>query len=413
MKLLFYGLNYAPEPVGIGPFTTGLAEEMVVRGHDVRVVTGQPYYPEWKPLRSGAGLWSRSMEQGAAILRCPHYIPRQPSAVKRILHHASFALSSAIPMLGAIRFQPDIIFAIVPSIIALPNAVAAARLSGARLWVHVQDFEVEAGIATGMLPRSGRLTRLALAFERMFLRKADMVSSISPQMCVRLDRLGVDAENIYELRNWSNHMKAFSLPPLGDYRREWGLGDRKVALYSGNIGNKQGLELIVETARLLTSRKDLTFIICGTGPYRAKLEERAAGLPNIQFHALQPAERMGELLSLTYVHVLPQLADAADLVLPSKLTNMLASGRPVVATAADGTGLENEVAGSGMTVPPGDARALADAIVELADDPQRADALGRHAARRAYARWSSDRIMDGAERAMLRLIARNANRADC
>jgi colanic acid biosynthesis glycosyl transferase WcaI len=121
-----------------------------------------------------------------------------------------------------------------------------------------------------------------------------------------------------------------------------------VAIYSGNIANKQGIEIVVEAARLLRHRKDLMFVVCGNGPNRARLIESSADLDNIQFHDLQPRERLSDLLGMASVHLLPQIAGAADLVLPSKLTNMLASGRAIAATAEPGTGLAAEVDGCGL-----------------------------------------------------------------
>ena len=166
-----------------------------------------------------------------------------------------------------------------------------------------------------------------------------------------------------------------------------------MALYSGNIANKQGIEILVEAARLLAGRSDIAFVICGEGPNRARLEALAVGLGNVAFHDLQPAGRMGELLGLAAVHLLPQIAGAADLVLPSKLANMLGSGRPVVATALAGTGLHAEVEGCGITVAPGDAQALADAIVALVDDPARSAQLGVAAQARAAERWSQPAVI--------------------
>ena len=144
---------------------------------------------------------------------------------------------------------------------------------------------------------------------------------------------------------------------------------------------------------LLQHRPDIAFVICGEGPNRAALAEQAEGLENVQLHDLQPAERMGAMLTMADLHLLPQIAGAADLVLPSKLTNMLASGKPVVATTQPGTGLYAEVDGCGVCVPPGDAQALADAIVALADDAPRRRDLGRAAATRATERWQQQAIL--------------------
>lgn len=407
MNLLILGLNYAPEPVGIGPYTAGMAQALAQRGHAVSVVCGRPYYPDWKPFAGSSRAWRKTIEHGVQVTRCPHYIPAKPTGLRRILHHLSFAASALIP---ALRRGPDVVFVVAPSLLSVPVAWLTARLSGARLWVHVQDFEVEAAFATGLLNGRSRLARLAAWVERRIFALADIVSTISPQMIARLSDKGVPETARYELRNWANHMTAGLSDGRAQYRREWALAERKVALYSGNIANKQGLDVVIAAARLLRDRDDIAFVICGQGPNRDNLERLASGLPNMQFHDLQPASRIAELLGMAHVHLLPQRAEAADLVLPSKLTNMLASARPVIATAAPGTGLADEVDGCGIVVPPEDAQALADAVCALCDDPDRASALGQAARVRAEERWSRDAIIDGAERRMLALVSGGAGR---
>jgi colanic acid biosynthesis glycosyl transferase WcaI len=135
------------------------------------------------------------------------------------------------------------------------------------------------------------------------------------------------------------------------------------------------------------------FVVCGNGANRARLMAAADGLDNIRFFDLQPVQRLSDLLGLATVHLLPQIAEAADLVLPSKLTNMLASGRPIIATALANTGLAHEVEGCGLTTEPGDAAAFADAITHTLDNPGMRQRFGEEARRRAEDRWSKDNIL--------------------
>lgn len=405
-RVLVIGLNYAPEPVGIGPYTQGLAEALTVRGAKVTAVVGKPYYPQWRAYSGFARGWVRTREGEIDVIRCPHYIPAAPSGFKRVLHLASFALSAVVPALCAVvrrhEQRPELVIAIAPALLGVTTAWLAARLAGARLWIHVQDFEVEAALATGLIGKP--ISRIARSLEACLLRLGDHVSTISPQMCARLAEKGVAPERISELRNWSD--PRFAPDPAGAaaLRAEWGLEGRVVALYSGNIARKQGIEILIEAARRLRDRSDITFVICGEGPNRAALESLAAGLPNVQLHDLQPTERMGALLAMADLHLLPQIAGAADLVLPSKLTNMLASGRAVVATCEPGTGLYGEVEGCGINVAPGDAAALASTIAALAVDPELRGELGKAALVRARERWSQDIIVDRATARMTELV---------
>lgn len=385
MKILIVGLNYAPEKVGIGPYTTGIAEALVAAGHRVEVVTAKPYYPAWAVEPGHGRGWRGERRQGVRVMRCPIYVPRRPSGAKRLLHHVSFAFSALVPALAGARRRPDVVLAVAPSLLSVPVARLAAKISGAPLWVHVQDFEVEAAFATGLIARRGWLSRAALAIESRLLRSADLVSTISPQMVAKLTAKGVVPT--LELRNWAESGWTGSVGGVAEYRAAWGLGERHVALYSGNIAAKQGIGLLIDAARRLAHRDDIAIVICGDGPNRAALAAAAADLSNVHLHGLQPAERMGDLLALASVHLLPQLPNAADLVLPSKLANMLGSGRPVIATAAPGTGLFEEVSGCGIATPPGEAAALAMAVEALIDDGPRRAALGIAAVQRARERW--------------------------
>ena len=390
LRVLMLSLNYAPEEIGIGPYSTGLATMLSARGAAVEVVAGTPYYPQWRRW-NGWKQHSARMEDGVKVTRVRHYVPSRPTGAKRLAHHASFA-AAALPAMRAAagRLHPQIVFAVAPSLIAFPAARRAARKAGAKTWLHIQDLEVEAALETGLLS-GGAARKAATAFERSMLQSADRISTISPQMARRIVGKGVPAERVTEVRNWANHDAepdpASASQPLAE--------GRKLLLYSGNIGNKQGLNTVIAAARLLADRSDLEFLICGEGPNRERLEAQARGLENVGFAPLQPADRVAAMLRSAYLHLLPQIAGAADLVLPSKLANMLASGRPIVATAAPGTGVAEEVEGHGLVVEPGDPAALAGAIASLADDPDNANRLGAAGRARAAARWSAESVIDG------------------
>jgi colanic acid biosynthesis glycosyl transferase WcaI len=394
MNVLILGINYAPEMVGIGPYTAGMAQFLAQAGHAVTVVCAKPYYPQWKTDPAFAGGGQRvSHEHGVRVVRVPTYVPAQPSGVRRLAHHMSFAARAELAlMVETRRSRPDVVIGVAPSLISMVAARDAARRTGAKLWLHIQDFEVEAAFATGLLRNRGVLADAARKFEGWAVT-ADRVSTISPQMCRKLVEKGVPHERVVEFRNWANIDEVVPSQGPSPYRKEWGIDRPHVALYSGNIANKQGIEIVVEAARLLRHRRDLAFVVCGNGPNRAGLLEQSAGLDNIHFHDLQSRERLSDLLGMASLHLLPQIAGAADLVLPSKLTNMLASHRPIVATALAGTGLADEVEGCGVITPPGDAAAFSAAIEQLLDDPASREAAGRTARARAVERWSRTTIL--------------------
>lgn len=394
MRLLLLSLNYAPEPTGIAVYSNGLAETLVAMGHEVSVVCANPHFPRWKLFDGYKALrWTRRAEAGVDVLRCPVYIPGSPQGAARIAHYISFFGAALWPMLRVARKQrPDAVICVAPSLVSAPLAALAARMYGAKSWLHIQDFEVEAAFVTGNMRSGGLLARAAIGFEAWMIKAFDRVSSISPEMCRKLVEKGRSSDHVYELRNWAE-IDRIRPQPTSSYRDEWGITTQHVALYSGSIALKQGIEAIVDVARLLEARRDLTFVICGNGPTRDALEARAAGCSNVRFHDLQPMDRLGDLLALASVHLLPQRADAADLVLPSKLANMLASGRPVVAGVDAGRGLAREVEGAGLICTPEDAPAMAAAIEQLLGDPVLYKTCSDEAVRRAHEAWSRPKII--------------------
>jgi colanic acid biosynthesis glycosyl transferase WcaI len=187
-------------------------------------------------------------------------------------------------------------------------------------------------------------------------------------MTERLAAKGVPADRIAIVRNWVDLDHIKPLDGVSPYRKELGVAKSdRVVLYSGAIGAKQGLDDLIAAANRLSQRADIKFLIAGEGPAKKALIARAAHLPNVRFLPFQPYARLSDFLGLGDIHILPQAADAADLVLPSKLGGMLASGRRIVVTAAPGTELATFLAGAAIIVPPANAAALAEAIAEAVD----------------------------------------------
>ncbi len=396
MRLLVMCINYAPEIISTGVYTTGLAEWMAKEGVETDVVTALPYYPAWKVFDGWRRPWwkARTSENGVRIVHCPIYVPANPTGPKRILHYFTFALSALpVTLWKALRRRPDVVVLVAPSMATAPVTLMAARVAGGTSWLHIQDYEVEAAFATGLLKEDSTIGRMAKKFERWVLGRFDKVSSISDPMLDKLREKNVPEDRIYELRNWANLEKVKVLEGTSPMKAELGIETKHVALYSGNLANKQGLEVLPKMAQALAHRDDLTIAICGDGPMRKQLEEMSAGIPTIRFFPLQPLDKLSDLLGMADVHLLPQIAGAADLVLPSKLTNMLASGRPVVATTPVDTALGREVEGVGLLTPPGDPVAMAAALEQLLDAPEERRIMGQKARERAIARWDMDAIL--------------------
>ena len=396
MRILILGINYYPELTGIGKYTGELAIFFAQRGHQVRMVTAPPYYPAWRVME-GYRPWTYQREtiQGVEVIRCPIWVPSHPHGFTRLLHLVSFALSSLLPMLIQSSWKPHLILAIAPAIASAPNAWVAARLARCKAWLHIQDFELDAAFRLGMLPGLRFTGRLLQKLESFLLNRFDKVSTISQRMLAHVNSKGVAAEKASLLANWVDCQDIFPMERTTPLRAEWQFSaDTIVVLYSGNLGQKQGLDTLVESARLLQDEPMIQFVICGDGAARETLHNQAADLRNLRFHPLLPAGRLNELLSTADIHVLPQRKDAADLVMPSKLSGMLASGRPVIATAFPGTELSEVISQVGILVPPENPHQLAEAIQKLARLPELRIELGQRGRVYAVEHWSKEHVLN-------------------
>lgn len=390
VRILICGINFTPELVGIGKYTGEMAAWLAGRGHEVRVVTAPPYYPDWQ-VAKGYSAWRYRTEQvsGVAVWRCPVWVPSRPSGLKRIVHLLSFACSSFPVMVRQFFWRPEVVIAIEPPFFCAPCAVLAAKLSHAKAWLHIQDFEIDAAFELGLLS-SGWVRRFVAGFERWIMGKFDRVATISEGMGQRLRDKGVASGKTVLLSNWVDLEQIYPLPLSSPLRQELGIAENKVVLlYSGNMGNKQGLEIIIEAARRLAENNEILLVLCGEGSAKNDLQQQAAGRANILWLPLQPVERLNDLLNLADVHLLPQRAGAADLVMPSKLTGMLASGRAVIATARPDSELGRVISQTGLLVPPENPDALVAAINDLAGKHEKRQRLGRQA--RAYAEQHLDK----------------------
>jgi colanic acid biosynthesis glycosyl transferase WcaI len=411
LRILIHGINFSPELVGIGKYTGEMADWLARRGHEVRVVTAPPFNPASK-IGEGYSAWRYRREEspttgGSGSLttfRCPLFVPRHPSTVKRISHLASFACTSLPIMVLQVFWRPSLLLVIEPTAFCIPAAAITAWLSGARSWLHVQDFEMDAGFAVGML-KSHRLRDLLTALEKKLLLGFNRISTISSKMLDRLHEKGFPATRSVLFPNWVDTSRIFSTGVPSPLRDELDIPyDAVVALYSGTMGRKQGLEILAAVADRLANHTNIQFVFCGEGPFRATLASLSAQLPNVRWLPLQPLDRLNDLMNLADIHLLPQCAEIADLVMPSKLTGILASGRPVVTTAAAGTQLALAVQDCGLRVPADDATTFAAAIARLAEDAALRIRLGQNARKCAEMTLDKEKILTLIEKEFCQIV---------
>lgn len=346
-SILLIGGNYNPELTGIGRYNGEMMDWLSDQGYDCTVVTTYPYYPQWKieqAYKKKSFWYSREKRGNIQVHRCPHYVPGTPGGLKRMMLDLTFTISAFFKILQlSFGRKRDIVMVVAPPFVPGFLGVLYKKLRGAKLVYHVQDLQIEAARDLQMV-RSKKMINLLFAMERFILKRTDQLSSISAGMVKKMqEKTGRD---IVFFPNWSDTSRVFPLEERGRLKTLFGLAETdKVILYSGAIGEKQGLDIVLKAAQSLKDFPALKFIICGTGPYKENLQAmaRELSLDNVLFFSLQPMEKLNQFLNMADVHLVIQKADASDLVMPSKLTNILAVGGLAVVTAVPGTSLFDEI----------------------------------------------------------------------
>jgi colanic acid biosynthesis glycosyl transferase WcaI len=391
VRIHIIGINYWPEATGIAVFSTGRAEYLAAAGHDVTMCAAVPYYPWWR-VPAGYRRWRvrREHRAGVTILRCPIYVPKIVKPLTRVFHEASFIAAAFLRSLFC--RPPDVLFVVSPP---LGLAVAAAVLS--RLWrapfvFHVADLQPDTALDLGMM-RPGRLARLLYAVERLAYRRAALVSTLTEAMRARIIDKGIPPAKVVLFADWADS-RLFTLTAgagAETIRRELGIGDAFLVLHAGNMGVKQGLDVVLDAAERTRTDSGLIYVLVGDGAVRPQLEARARSLAlaNVKIVPLLPEDRFQQLLAAADVCLITQQRSVADVVFPSKVLTLLAAGKPVVASVTEGSAIAQVIAsaGAGTVCMPEDGRQLALAVDALRSDAARRatmSAAGREYARRHW-----------------------------
>jgi colanic acid biosynthesis glycosyl transferase WcaI len=324
-----------------------------------------PYKNRWfkketKSFSPGSGLLT--------VYRCPAYIPSVPTGKKRLIQEFTFLVSSLCVIINLL-FKQKIKYAIG---VAPPfHTILWARLykffKGSKVIYHIQDLQIDTAQELGMV-NNETFFSLLYQLEKRQLKGSDFVSSISEGMIKKI-KSRADRDVIF-FPNWVDTKQFFPLENRGQLKKKWGYDETQfICLYSGGLGEKQGLEIIVHTANLLKENIKFKFIICGFGQYKSYLENLAAslGLQNVDFLPLQDKGVFNEFLNIGDLHLVVQRSKASDLALPSKLASILSVGGVSLVTAAEGSSMYNLVTDHdvGFTCLPDDPAAFANALINI------------------------------------------------
>jgi colanic acid biosynthesis glycosyl transferase WcaI len=411
MRILVWGINYAPEKTGIGPYNASLCEFLAQRGHDVTMLTGFEYYPHWKKNREDEGrIYRDEIRSGVSVHRCWLYVPRQVRAWKRIVHEFSFVANS---FLRGLWLKPaDIYIVISPPLLLGLAAAVLTGLKRAPFLFHIQDLQPDAAVTLGMVKVDGIFTRILYQLESLTYRHATRISAICPGILRKLGgKRAVASEKLLSFPNWLKIPEA--LPQNGAFRQRHGIArDTFIVLYSGNLGVKQGLGVLIDAARALQGRKadrmpSVKFVIAGAGASRDQLAARIEreGLANILLLPLQPDEAYHEMLVDADCCAITQQPGTGSLFFPSKLLTSLAFGKPILSIADEESDLAQAVkeGNFGINVPCGSPSAVVEAVDQLASPDTDLRTLGERS--RSFAmRFETNAVLSDFEVQLERLV---------
>jgi glycosyltransferase involved in cell wall biosynthesis len=387
-EVLFLNRSYWPDTEATGQLLTELCEDLA-QTFAVTVIAGQPND------NSAGGQYRRrgtEVRHDVRIRRVWHTRFPKKYLPGRICNYLSFLFSSLWAAWWMKR--PDLVVVETdPPLLCLIGWYLQRR-RGAKLVIYLQDIHPDIGIALGKI-RNGPLIRALRRLIFHAYRGADRVIVLSRDMQRRLVKSGVDPQRVVCIRNWVDADQIRPVKSDNPFRKQHGLSNEFVTMYSGNLGLCQRLDDIVAAAAFLRGRTDILFLLVGGGALERELKEQVAelGLSNVRFLPYQPKVKLAESLSAANLHLVPLDPRVASCLMPSKLYGVLASGTPLLAIAPDDCELaeltrDNAV---GVVVTPGDPEALADAVRQLADEAWDLGEMGRRARLLALAQYDRKR----------------------
>ncbi len=409
MKITVLGINYSPELTGIGVYTAEMCEYLNSKSHAVTVFTGFPYYPQWKISEKYRGKYFfAENNNGVKVRRSFVYVPNKVNTKARIIHEISFIISSFFNVLFSSK--PDIIIAIAPPLGMGIVAYIISKIKKVPFIFHVQDLQPDAAVDLNMI-KSKKIIKLLFKIEKYIYEKAARISLITEKMAERVLTKGVDRKKIIIFPNWVDAEKIKPLLKDNVFIRRNNLENKFIVLYSGNIGYKQGVEVIVDVADMTKNNENIIYVIAGSGNYKNELIGRfnELKLNNIKFLPVQSKDMYLYMLSAAAVCLVPQRKVVKDIVMPSKLLAIMACGCFTIAGANEGSKLYNviESAGCGIITEPEDAKQIVDAIEYVYNNREKGIEKGRKGREYVIRHFSKDRVLEDFEKNIMKVIRRS------
>jgi len=381
MNILVICPHFAPDAAPTGDVMSAIVDSLVERGHRVGVVTSLPWYTHHRVEQGWTGRVVRTELTPWGFIRRLHPFPTDKANIAA--RGMAFGGFTALATLGGMvlpdGFDPDVVLAMSPPLILGLAGWLCARRHRVPFVFNIQDVFPDVAIEVRAITNP-RIIAVARALERFCYRRSDAVTVLSEDLRQNLAAklVGHRPERVHVIPNFVLSTRIVDGERDNSYRREFGLGDRTVVMYAGNLGYSQSVELLIEAARRMVDDPSVVFVVNGGGSRRAELVQLAGDLPNVVFVGLQPKERLPEVLAAADIHCVLLRTGLGRSSVPSKLYSILAASRPAVASIDPGTEVERVLAtaDAGIAVAPDDADAFVAALRRLIESPGERRRLG-------------------------------------
>jgi len=380
LKVVLVSQWFPPEPAPIGYMIQELAEALVLRGHDVSVITGFPNHPSGIVFGGYRKKWCLKEEvRGVKIWRMYLFTSAHRGKSRRVLSFLSFTLTSAWALLFHPRY--DLVFAVFQPLSVGLIIPLISKIRRAKLILNVQDLHPDVPIELGLV-RNAALIGILRWVERFGYRSASGLAVICDSFRKHCMEKGASDEKISVIPNWINLKELVPGHRDNHFRAKLGISPKHiVVMYAGTIGFVSGADVVMHAAQLLKSIvENVRFVFVGDGPLVSKLEEiaRANDLTNVVFAPFQPREMLSQVQAASDISIVTLLRGKGRFSVPSKVLGYMAAARPVIAAVDSDSETASLINAShcGVVVKPEDSQALAEAIASLAIDCDRRLELG-------------------------------------
>jgi len=396
-RITLIGINFYPEDTAIGLYSTQMCEYLSNQGYQVDVITGVPYYPKWEVREDYKykSMFVKEAKENINIYRYKQYVPKDPSFKNRIIHLLDFTFGSFINLFKVKK--SDLVICVVPFTTSIFLGLILAKLKGAKVWTHIQDFEFDAAVESGLAGKKdekkgikSKIFNGLFWIEKKLLNKSDLVSTISYGMIEKLESKTNTLS--YFFPNWVD--ESF-INPENSSIHEYLKSDKFKILYSGNIGAKQDWDFFLEIVDKFKDDEEIEFVIVGAGAKKQWLVEETKQYKNIKHYDPIEYSKLPDLLCSADLHILFQKNDVIDTVMPSKLLGMMASASPSLVTG----NLKSEVAKTFETSNGGyffdsdDNKNCVKVIYNLKDNKSLSEEIGQNARKFISENFSSEIVL--------------------